>query len=157
MIGSRRSVIDCDHCSGQRRRRILALHPIGVSDRSQVLMNHRLVGPTTRETALSQSLPMPRTQESLRVVTREAVGAPLVALPEAVAPIAPEPFVPVVSTPLTLMVVIELAAALDNVAVTTELVRGLAAKARQISAVPGCVLVRFTKDQVNPAPDMLFT
>ena len=59
-------------------------------------------------------------------------------LPEAVAPIAPEPFVPVVSTPLKLMIVIELAAALDSVAVTTEFVNGLALKARQISAVPGC-------------------
>src|SRR5579871_5258861 len=97
--------------------------------------------PTTREIALSQSLPTPRTQELLRVVTKEAVGAPLVALPEAVAPTAPEPLLPVVSTPLKLIKVKELAAGEERVAVTTAFVKGVAVKARQISAVPGWVFV----------------
>jgi hypothetical protein len=88
-------------------------------------------------------------------VTKEAVGAPLAALPEAVAPTAPELLLPVVSTPLKLIKVKELAAGLERVAVATTFVKGEVAKARQISAVPGWVLVRRTKDQVNPAPDIL--
>ena len=113
--------------------------------------------PTTRETAWSQSFPTPRTQELLRVVTKEAAGAPLVALPEAVAPTAPKPLLPVVSTPLKLIKVKELAAGLESVAVTTAFVKGVVAKARQISDVPGWVFVRLTNDQVSPAPDMLLT
>jgi hypothetical protein len=42
-----------------------------------------------------------------RVVVSEAVGAPLGALALATAPIAPEPFVPLVSTPVKLMIVID--------------------------------------------------
>ena len=113
--------------------------------------------PTVRASALFQSLPTPRTQELFRVLISETVGAPLLALAEAVAPTAPEPFVPVVSTPLKLSTVMELAAELERVAVTTAFAKGLVANARQISAVPCCALVRFTNDQVSPAPDILFT
>jgi len=41
------------------------------------------------------------------VVTRVAVGAPGLALPLPTAPMAPEPFVPEVLTPLKLMTVME--------------------------------------------------
>ena len=115
------------------------------------------LGPTVRATALFQSLPTPKAQELLRVLISETVGAPLLALAEAVAPTAPEPFVPVVSTPLKLSTVMELAAELERVAVTAAFAKGLVAKARQISAVPCCALVRFTNDQVSPPPDTLFT
>jgi hypothetical protein len=63
--------------------------------------------PTVREVALSQSLPTPITNELFLVVIREAVGAPGLALPVPVVPIAPEPYVPVVLTPVKLMTVIE--------------------------------------------------
>ena len=107
--------------------------------------------------ALSQSLPTPTTKELAPVVTREAVGGPLLAFPVPVAPMAPDPFVPVVSTPVKLITVIEEAVLRDRVAVTVTLVRGEGAKARQISAVPSCVLVLRTKTHVNPAPAMLVT
>ena len=59
-------------------------------------------GPTVREIALSQSLPTPITSELLLVVTREAAGAPGLAFPEPIAPMAPEPPVPLVFTPVKL-------------------------------------------------------
>jgi hypothetical protein len=86
--------------------------------------------------ALSQSLPTPNTQDPLRVVTRDAVGAPEEALLPAVLPIAPEPPVPEVSVPVKLATVIEAATLWDNVACTVTLERVRGAKARQISAVP---------------------
>jgi hypothetical protein len=85
---------------------------------------------------LSQSTPTPKTQEPLRVVTRVAVGAPLAAFPAPVAPMAPEPLVPVVSTPVKVITVIEESTACDNVALTEIALKGTTEKARQISAVP---------------------
>jgi len=41
---------------------------------------------------------MPITIDFARVVVSDAVGAPVAPVPEPVAPIAPEPFVPVAST-----------------------------------------------------------
>jgi len=86
------------------------------------------------------------------VVVNDAVGAPVSAVPEPVAPIAPDPFVPDVSTPLKVMTVIDAALLCDSVAVAVTLVSAAAANARQISAVPIWVLVRFTSCQVRPAP-----
>lgn len=85
------------------------------------------------------------------MVTRVAVGAPDEALPVPVAPIAPAP-APVVSTFLKLMTVIDETTVWDNVAVTVTLLRGLSAKARQISDVPLCAFVLLTRTQVKPAP-----
>jgi hypothetical protein len=110
-----------------------------------------------RAMALSQSLPTPNTQELLRVVTSVAAGAPGLAFPLAVAPIAPEPLVPEVSIPVKLTTVMEAAALCDKFAVTLTLERVPGAKARQISAVPSCALVRLTKAQVRPAPVTLVT
>src|SRR5579862_4758258 len=70
---------------------------------------------------------------------------------------APEPFVPVESTPVKVITVIEDLVLRERVAVTTALTSGDGAKARQISAVPSCVLVLCTRSQVNPAPVMLVT
>ena len=81
------------------------------------------------------------TNELALVVTREAVGAPLLEFPVPFAPMAPDPFVPVVSTPVKLITVIEETVLRDRVAVTVTLVSGDGAKARQISAVPRCVFV----------------
>jgi len=86
------------------------------------------------------------------VVVNEAVGAPEAALVPFVAPIAPEPPVPVVSTPLIVTTVMDAATLWERVAVTEALVRTAGAKARQISAVPSCVLVRLTSDQVRLPP-----
>jgi hypothetical protein len=65
---------------------------------------------------------------------------------------APDPFVPDVSTPVKLTTVIDPAPLCDVVAFTVTLDRGVDAKARQISAVPSCTFVRRTKVQVSPAP-----
>ena len=70
------------------------------------------------------------------MVTRLALGAPVDALPVPIAPTAPEPLVPVVSTPLKLIRVIEEATLWVRVAVTLTLLRVEVAKARQISEVP---------------------
>jgi len=86
--------------------------------------------------ALLKSLPTPKTQELLRVVTMVAVGGPLAALLLAVAPIAPDPPVPVRSTPVKLNTVIDETTLWDRVAVTVTLLSGLDAKAFQISASP---------------------
>ena len=51
-------------------------------------------------------------------------------------PMAPEPLVPVVSTPVNDMTVIEAATFWESVAVTVTLVSFEVANARQISAVP---------------------
>jgi hypothetical protein len=54
----------------------------------------------------------------------------------AVAPIAPEPFVPELSTPVKLRTVIEEATLWESVAVTETPARGDELKARQISEEP---------------------
>jgi hypothetical protein len=70
---------------------------------------------------------------------------------------APEPFVPEVSTPVKLITVIEETTLCDSVAVTVTAFNGEAEKARQISAVPGWTLVLSTRTQVSPAPATLIT
>lgn len=107
---------------------------------------------TVRAVALSQSLPTPKTQELLRVVVRLAVGAPVAAFPVPVAPMAPEPPLPVVSVPVKVTTVSEAAWLVDKVAVTVALVSTAGAKARHTSDVPRCVLVRFTNVQVRLPP-----
>ncbi len=86
--------------------------------------------------ALSQSVPTPKTQELLRVVTKLAEGAPEDALALPVEPIAPEPEVPDVSTPVKVTTVIEADMLRERVALTDALVSAEGANARQISAVP---------------------
>src|SRR5919197_1755199 len=108
--------------------------------------------PGTLAVAVSQSLPTPKTQELLRVVVSDAVGAPAVAFPLPVAPIAPEPPAPEVSTPVKVTTVIAAATLCERVAETEALVRVVVANARQISAVPNCVFVRLTSDQVSFPP-----
>ncbi|MGJ0483524.1 MAG: hypothetical protein ACR65R_03185 [Methylomicrobium sp.] len=110
-----------------------------------------------RSIALSQSLPTPNTHEPLRVVVRLAVGKPDAAFALALAPIAPEPFVPEVSTPVKVTIVREAAVLLDRVAVTATLVSTPGANARHTSAVPRWVLVRCTNTQVRLPPVMLET
>ena len=63
-----------------------------------------------RGIGLSKSLPTPNTQEFARVVVNFAVGAPVLALPDPTAPIAPEPFAPDVSIPEKLTMVSDEAA-----------------------------------------------
>src|ERR1700704_2819031 len=95
--------------------------------------------------------------EFARVVVSVAVGAPVAPLAVAVAPIAPDPLVPVVSTPVKLTTVMEDKTDCENVAVTVVFVSTAGAKARQISEVPSCVLVLCTSTQVRLPPAMLFT
>ena len=97
-------------------------------------------------------MPTPNTHELLRVVVSEAVGAPAFALPDPVAPIAPEPLVPDGSAPVNVTTVIDPACADEIVAVTDTLLRRDAANARQISAVPTCAFVRRTSCHVRPPP-----
>ena len=70
---------------------------------------------------------------------------------------APEPLVPVVSTPLKLMTVIDAAALWEIVAVIVALAIVDGANARQISDVPRWVLVRRTSTHVTPPPVMPVT
>jgi hypothetical protein len=107
--------------------------------------------------ASSESLPTPNTHESLRVVTTLALGAPDDALLLAVAPIAPDPLIPDVSTPVKLTTVMEDRTALDSVAVTEMFDNGDGANARQISDVPRWAAVRTTSSQVSPPPLTLVT
>ena len=79
--------------------------------------------------ALSQSLPTPTTRELFLVVVREAVGAPLLEFPVPVAPIAPEPFVPLRIDSVKVITVIEETVLRDRVAVTIALIKGAGAKA----------------------------
>jgi hypothetical protein len=97
-------------------------------------------------------VPTPNTQELFLVVTSDALGAPEAALAPPVAPMAPDPLVPEGSAPVNVTTVIDDTTFCDSVAVTVTLVRVDGAKARQISAPPGCALVRFTSAQVKPAP-----
>ena len=69
-------------------------------------------------------------------MTSAAPAAPLRAFALPVAPLAPDPFVPVVSTPLKAMTVMEPATFFDTVAVTVATVSTAGANARQISASP---------------------
>src|ERR1044071_2215255 len=97
------------------------------------------------------------TRELPAVVVKLAVGAPDVALPLPVAPIAPEPPVPDALTPVKLRMVIEETTLCDSVAVTVTLLSVVGAKARQISELPRCPFVRTANVQVKPAPEMLLT
>jgi hypothetical protein len=91
------------------------------------------------------------------VVVSVAEGAPVAAFAVAVAPIAPDPLVPEVSTPVKLTTVIDDNTDCENVAVTVTLLSAVGAKARQISAVPCWVFVLCTNTQVRLAPATLFT
>src|SRR6267154_1350866 len=99
--------------------------------------------------ALSKSLPTPNTQALLRVVTSVAVGAPGRALPDAIAPIAPDPLVPDVSTFEKLATVIDDTVGCESVAVTVTLLSAAGARVRQISLVPDCTFVRPTSAHVR--------
>ena len=70
------------------------------------------------------------------------MGAPVFALALAVFPIAPEPFGPVVSTPVKLITLMDARRLCESVAVAVTLVMGEVAKARQISELPLCAFVR---------------
>lgn len=70
------------------------------------------------------------------MVTRLAVGAPVLPFPVPVAPIAPEPFVPEGSTPVKLTTVIEEITLCESVAVVVTFVIGELANALHISALP---------------------
>jgi hypothetical protein len=113
--------------------------------------------PRVRVAAVSQSVPTPNTHELFRVVTSDAVGAPVAALPPPVAPIAPDPFVPDASAPVKVTTVIDATTFCDRFAATVALLKAVVANARQISASPGCALVRFTSAQVSPPPVTLLT
>ena len=81
------------------------------------------------------------------------MGAALAEALLPVFPMAPDPFVPEVSTPANVMIVMEAdGEEAENVAVAVTLERTEAANARQISAVPPCVFVRTTIFQVRPPP-----
>jgi hypothetical protein len=69
-----------------------------------------------------------------------------------VAPIAPEPLVPVVSTPLKLITVSDAGTLCEMVAVTLMFVRTAGANARQISEVPRCAFVLRTSCHVRLPP-----
>ena len=91
------------------------------------------------------------------VVTSDAVGAPGLAFPVPVAPMAPEPLIPVVLTPVKLITVIEEVTFWERVALTVTFVNVVGANVRQISAVPRWVLVLLTKTQGSPPPVTLLT
>jgi hypothetical protein len=97
-------------------------------------------------------LPTPITQELALLVSREAAGAPGFAFPEPMAPMAPEPLVPVVLTPVKLITVMEALTLCDSVAVAVVALSLAEANVRQISAVPLWVLVLLTRTQVKPPP-----
>jgi hypothetical protein len=75
----------------------------------------------------------------------------------AVAPIAPDPFVPDVLTPTKLLIVMEETTLCDRVAVTVAALMGDVANARQISESPLCPFDLTTRVQVNPPPVTLVT
>src|SRR5208282_1361328 len=97
------------------------------------------------------------TQELLRVVVSEAAGAPWDEFVVAVAPMAPDPPVPVVSAPVKLTTVTVAATPCGKLAVTEIFDSTVAENARQISAVPPWVLVRLTSDHVRFPPLTLAT
>jgi len=92
-----------------------------------------------------------------RVETRLAEGAPLDLLPDATAPIAPEPLVPEESTPAKAITVSEEETIYERLALTEMLLRAVGKKARQISAVPFCAWVLCTRAQVKSPPETLTT
>ena len=102
--------------------------------------------------AVSKSTPTPNTSDLARVATSVAEGAPGLAFPVPIAPIAPDPFVPDRSAPVKLTTVSDEVTDCASVAVTETFVSFAAAKARQISAVPSCTFVRLTSCHVNPPP-----
>src|SRR5438445_1771901 len=120
-------------------------------------MDNRLAAARSPSTLAVGSSPTPKTRVFARVVVSVAVGAPAAALAVAVAPIAPDPLAPVVSTPVKLTTVSDDNTDCENVAVTVALVSAVGAKARQISAVPSCVFVLCTSTQVRLPPAMVFT
>jgi hypothetical protein len=69
----------------------------------------------------------------------------------------PEPLSPEGSAPVKDITVIEEVTAADRMALTDTLRRGVFEEARQISAVPFCVLVPTIRAHVKPAPETLFT
>ncbi len=85
-------------------------------------------------------MPTPNTHELFRVVVSVAFGAPEIALPDAMAPIAPDPFVPDVSTFKKVTTVSEDAAACERVAVTVTLPSGAVA---MTDCVAASMTVRF--------------
>src|SRR5919107_235114 len=91
--------------------------------------------PTVRLVALSKSLPTPTTHDLSRVVVSVAVGVPLAELADAIAPIATDPFVNVMSTLLNVTTVRADETGWFSVAVTVTLVSRAGEKARQISDV----------------------
>ena len=70
------------------------------------------------------------------MVERLAVGAPLLEFPVPMAPIAPEPLAPVVSTPENDITEIEERTLWERLAVMTALLNCAAEKALQISELP---------------------
>jgi hypothetical protein len=74
-----------------------------------------------------------------------------------VAPIAPDPFVPELSTPVKLITVIEEVTLCQNVTVIDTLVSVELENARQISAVPSCTLVLWTRTHGSPTPVIFVT
>lgn len=112
---------------------------------------------TVRAMALSQSLPTPKTQELATVVVRLAEGAPEDALALAVAPMAPDPPVPLLLAPVKVTTVIDAATLTESVAFTETLLSTEGANARHTSAVPSWVFVRRTSVQVRLAPVMPVT
>src|SRR5258708_23094703 len=105
-----------------------------------------------RATLAVGSSPTAKATELARVVVSVAVGAPVAALAVTAAPIAAEPLVPEVSAPVKLTTVMDDNTDCEKVAVIVTLVRAAVAKARQISAVPSCVLVRCTRTHVRLPP-----
>ena len=87
------------------------------------------------------------------MVVKEAVGAPLAAVPVPVAPTAFGNVPLVVSTPVKLYTVIEQTTACEMVAVAVTFVSVEGANAAQISESPLWVFVRLTNAQVKPPPD----
>ena len=85
-------------------------------------------------------------------MTSVALGAPPSELALLVAPIAPDPFVPDMSTFEKLTTVSSESTACDIVAVTVTLVSADGANARQISLEPACTFVRPTSAHVRPPP-----
>ena len=81
----------------------------------------------------------------------------MTALPDPIAPMAPDPFVPVVSTPVNDITVRDETTLCERLAVTVMLLRGVDAKARQISESPLWAFVRPTNAQFNPPPVTLDT
>jgi hypothetical protein len=73
------------------------------------------------------------------------------------APMAPEPLVPEMFTPVKVMTVRDDTTDWERFAETWALPKALGAKARQISEVPDWVLVRTTRAHVRPPPVTLCT